>query len=144
MFCPAADRHGILQGTSHERHIMTDAAILTLAYILDLIIGDPRWLPHPVRVIGWLIEKMERALRSAKAGKRGSGEVKRGNLAEKLSGVLFVAVVVGITYSIFYTLNLIVLTSHFSLLTSYLLFAILVFLTSTTLASNDLIKSSKT
>jgi len=123
---------------------MTDAAILTLAYILDLIIGDPRWLPHPVRVIGWLIEKMERALRSTKVRKRGSGEVKRGNLAEKLYGVLLVAVVAGITYSIFYTLNLIVLTTHYSLLTSCLLFAILVFFTSTTLASNDLIKSGKT
>jgi len=122
---------------------MTDAAILTLAYILDLIIGDPRWLPHPVRVIGWLIEKMERILRKSEVRSQKS-EVKGRDLAEKLYGVLLVAVVAGITYSIFYTLNLIVLTSHFSLLTSYLLFAILVFLTSTTLASNDLIKSGKT
>ena len=123
---------------------MIDTAILTLAYILDLIIGDPGWLPHPVRIIGWLIEKMERALRSAKVQKRGSAEVKGKDLAEKLSGVLLVAVVVGITYSIFYALNLLVLTSHFSLLTSCLLFAMLVFLTSTTLATNDLIKSGKT
>src|SRR4030066_2420185 len=113
MFCPASDRHGILQGTSHERHIMTDAAILTLAYILDLIIGDPRWLPHPVRIIGWLIEKMEKLLRKSEVRSQKS-EVKGKNLAEKLSGVLLVAVVVGITYSIFYTLNLLVLTSHFS------------------------------
>jgi len=119
---------------------MTDAAILTFAYILDLIIGDPRWLPHPVRIIGWGIEKMERALRSAKAGKRGSGEVKRGNLAEKLSGVLLVAVIIGITYSTFYILNKFLLPTPYSLLPLLLLG----FLTSTTFATNDLIKSGKT
>ncbi|MBI4707386.1 MAG: cobalamin biosynthesis protein, partial [Candidatus Omnitrophica bacterium] len=32
------------------------------AFILDLIFGDPRWLPHPVRGIGWAIEKLERIL----------------------------------------------------------------------------------
>ena len=26
--------------------------ILVLAFLLDLAIGDPRWLPHPVRIIG--------------------------------------------------------------------------------------------
>ncbi|MCG2660479.1 MAG: cobalamin biosynthesis protein, partial [Kiritimatiellae bacterium] len=24
------------------------------AVVLDLLVGDPRWLPHPVRGIGWL------------------------------------------------------------------------------------------
>lgn len=33
------------------------------AYILDLILGDPRWLPHPVKGIGWLIVKLEPFLR---------------------------------------------------------------------------------
>ncbi len=28
-------------------------------YILDLILGDPCWLPHPVRLIGKLISKLE-------------------------------------------------------------------------------------
>jgi len=112
---------------------MTEAMVLTAAYVLDLIIGDPQWFPHPVRIIGWGIEKMERALRSAKAQKSGSAEVKGKALAEKLSGVLLVAVVAGITYSIFYALNLLVLTSHFSLLTSCFLFAMLVFLVSATL-----------
>lgn len=30
-----------------------------LAYILDLILGDPAWMPHPVRGIGWLVNKAE-------------------------------------------------------------------------------------
>lgn len=122
---------------------MTESVILTSAYILDLILGDPRWLPHPVRLMGWGIERMENVLRSAKVRKCGSAEVKRNVMAEKLSGVLIVAVVVGITYSLFYVLNLLVLTSHFSLFTSYLLFAMLVYLSSTTFATNDLIKSGK-
>jgi len=119
---------------------MMEQAAFTLAYMLDLLIGDPRRLPHPVRGIGWAIEKMERMLRKSEVGiQKSEGK----NLTEKLSGVLLVAVVVGGTYSIFYALNLLVLASHFSPLTSYLLFVMLVFLTSTTLATSDLIKSGK-
>ena len=33
------------------------------AYVLDLIFGDPVKLPHPVRVMGWAIEKGESPLR---------------------------------------------------------------------------------
>jgi len=29
--------------------------VLPAAFILDLIIGDPRWLPHPVRWMGTAI-----------------------------------------------------------------------------------------
>lgn len=31
-------------------------------FILDLLIGDPHWLPHPVRLIGWLITALEKIL----------------------------------------------------------------------------------
>ncbi len=37
---------------------------LTGAYLLDWAIGDPRWLPHPVRGLGWLIRKGEHWLRA--------------------------------------------------------------------------------
>jgi adenosylcobinamide-phosphate synthase len=35
---------------------MPDIVILALlaGFILDLLLGDPAWLPHPVRLIGWL------------------------------------------------------------------------------------------
>lgn len=36
---------------------------LLFGYLLDLVIGDPLWLPHPVRLIGWGISKMESLLR---------------------------------------------------------------------------------
>ena len=29
------------------------------AVALDLCLGDPRWLPHPVRGIGWLASRLE-------------------------------------------------------------------------------------
>lgn len=43
---------------------MTETLALTIAYLVDLIIGDPRWLPHPVRAIGLIIEKLESWIRS--------------------------------------------------------------------------------
>ena len=33
------------------------------AFLLDLLVGDPRWLPHPVRIIGWLAQRLESASR---------------------------------------------------------------------------------
>ena len=30
---------------------------------LDLVLGDPHWLPHPIRGIGLLINSLERLLR---------------------------------------------------------------------------------
>ena len=32
---------------------------IALALVLDYVLGDPRWMPHPVRLIGWLIGRME-------------------------------------------------------------------------------------
>lgn len=38
--------------------------VLLGACALDLVVGDPRWLPHPVRWIGRLIDRLERPLLS--------------------------------------------------------------------------------
>ena len=32
---------------------------IVLAVLLDLLFGDPRWLPHPVRLIGRLAARCE-------------------------------------------------------------------------------------
>ncbi len=32
---------------------------LVLGFLLDLLLGDPHWLPHPIRLIGWIIAKLE-------------------------------------------------------------------------------------
>ncbi|MFY9268956.1 MAG: adenosylcobinamide-phosphate synthase CbiB [Candidatus Manganitrophaceae bacterium] len=52
---------------------------IVLALLLDLLLGDPRWMPHRVRGMGRLIETGERALRRCFQGH------------EKISGVLLAA-----------------------------------------------------
>jgi adenosylcobinamide-phosphate synthase len=47
---------------------MTDFLILnlkmaSLAFIIDFILGDPRWIPHPVRGMGWLNTHFEKLYR---------------------------------------------------------------------------------
>lgn len=36
---------------------------MIIGFLLDLCFGDPRWLPHPVRAMGWLISHLETFLR---------------------------------------------------------------------------------
>lgn len=38
---------------------MSFLLVLWSACILDLLFGDPRWFPHPVRLIGWFATRME-------------------------------------------------------------------------------------
>jgi len=40
-------------------------AIFLGAYVVDIIIGDPRWFPHPVVVIGKLISFLEGKIRNS-------------------------------------------------------------------------------
>ncbi|CAK8724489.1 MAG: adenosylcobinamide-phosphate synthase [Candidatus Electronema aureum] len=48
---------------------------LLAACILDLFFGDPRWFPHPVRIIGWFAAKMESFTRSLPLSERNSGSL---------------------------------------------------------------------
>jgi len=43
--------------------VLVTARELAAGVLLDLAIGDPQWLPHPVRAIGWLARVSERSLR---------------------------------------------------------------------------------
>jgi len=67
---------------------------LITAYFLDLIIGDPYWLPHPVRTIGKIIEYLERILRKNNQNQR----------AEKIKGIFLTVITVGLSYYIIYFL----------------------------------------
>jgi adenosylcobinamide-phosphate synthase len=42
---------------------------------LDLALGDPRWVPHPVRWIGWLISRGEQWLRHSAIPMRAAGVI---------------------------------------------------------------------
>jgi adenosylcobinamide-phosphate synthase len=53
--------------------IRPDPAVLGLALVIDLIVGDPRWLPHPVVMIGRQITALESTLRRSIRHERAAG-----------------------------------------------------------------------
>lgn len=53
--------------------IWSDPTVLGVALLLDLALGDPRWLPHPVVMIGRLITRLERVLRRSLGNERAAG-----------------------------------------------------------------------
>jgi adenosylcobinamide-phosphate synthase len=58
---------------------------LALAYGADLLLGDPRWFPHPVRGMGWAIASGECFLRQVMSW-------------ERLAGAFLVIGIVGASY----------------------------------------------
>ena len=46
---------------------------LPIAFLLDLLMGDPKWLPHPIRWMGWAIVSFESRFRKLPFGKTVSG-----------------------------------------------------------------------
>ncbi|MCM1064055.1 MAG: adenosylcobinamide-phosphate synthase CbiB [Eubacterium sp.] len=49
------------------------AVAFFMGFLLDLMLGDPYWLPHPVRLIGKLISAAEKWLRRKDSGGAGAG-----------------------------------------------------------------------
>ena len=72
--------------------MMTLGAILA-GFILDLIFGDPHWLPHPICLIGNLIGFLEKNLRRLLAP---------GKTALLLGGALMVVIVLSLSYAVPY------------------------------------------
>lgn len=56
--------------------MLTYLSIL-IGFVLDLVLGDPKWMPHPVRLLGWTIDAMERRFRAwfpkTEKGERAAG-----------------------------------------------------------------------
>jgi len=67
------------------------AVSIVIAYILDLLFGDPRWVPHPVRGIGYLIE-------------RGEGPCRRAIKDGRVAGVVFASSIIIFTWAITFAL----------------------------------------
>ena len=61
---------------------------LIFAYLIDLIVGDPPHFPHPVILIGKLINKLDKLLYKKE----------KSNGYKFLAGLLLVLIVLGITY----------------------------------------------
>ena len=82
------------------------------AYLLDLILGDPRWLPHPVRWIGRYISFLEDKIRRfmkiplfppfSKGEMRCSPLSQRGvgGILEKIGGIFLFIIIVGTVFGL--------------------------------------------
>ena len=104
----------------------SSAALLIGAFLLDLAVGDPRWLPHPVVFMGKVIAHGERLLRS--------GNARRDFLAGMTLSLFLV------TLSATVTLGLVAL---FNSLPPWLSFATTAALASATLATRGLLDAVK-
>jgi len=100
-----------------------NSLVLISAYLLDLILGDPRWLPHPVRLIGRMIRFLEN-------GFRGWGT---SPVWLKAAGILLAAIVCAATFAASY--SIIHWAGHFFWPLGW---AVSIFLVFTTLATRDL------
>lgn len=92
---------------------------------LDLLLGDPRWFPHPVRIIGWFCARLETLFRRLFVSKR-------------LAGVATVLAVLGVTLSL-----VAMVLQAVALLSPLLADGLAVFLLYTSIAARDLIRHSR-
>ncbi|MBF0329528.1 MAG: cobalamin biosynthesis protein CobD [Nitrospirae bacterium] len=104
---------------------------LMLAFILDFLIGDPRWLPHPVRGMGSAIAALENILR----------RYARTAVSEKTAGIALVICIVPTAFFAAYALHEFSLSFEHPLLRSVGAMVI-VYLISTTIAVRELISSA--
>jgi len=65
---------------------------LIIGYLLDLLLGDPRWLPHPIRFFGQLINCGDKALNKGKY--------------RKTKGFCFTLILISCIFLFFYLLML--------------------------------------
>jgi adenosylcobinamide-phosphate synthase len=64
---------------------------LFIGFLLDLAIGDPHYFPHPIRLIGWLIERCEKICRYTFA------KTKRG---EHIAGIFLTIFVLSVCFAV--------------------------------------------
>lgn len=62
---------------------------LTFSYIIDKLVGDPLWLPHPVVAMGSLISRLEKLIRKIAKTPRGL----------KIGGIFLWLITVGTSYA---------------------------------------------
>ena len=105
---------------------MITPALISAAYVIDLVVGDPKGILHPVVLMGRAIEKLEPWLRK--------------NLATGPAGLALVLIVAGGSYLITsFIASMLLLVEGF--IFSILAFALYAWLASTTLALRGLIDS---
>jgi adenosylcobinamide-phosphate synthase len=100
----------------------SSATLLLGAFLLDLAVGDPRWLPHPMVLMGKFISSGERFF--------WSGKTLRDFVSGMVLSLVLIALVVGATWTLLYSLTL---------LPPLIAFPLTVGLASTTLATRGLL-----
>lgn len=109
---------------------LTFLIIIASAMVLDSLIGDPRILPHPVRLMGEAIEVFESVVRRIGGGKQ----------FERSAGIVLVVVIAGLTF----TLSFAVQSGVFRCPSGPVRFVgvlFLVYLAASTLALKELLKA---
>lgn len=119
--------------------MINTAGALALAYLVDLAIGDPRFIPHPVRFIGAAINIAEKKLISSLKVLKLEKYFKKKNI-ERVAGTFMVIIIVAGTWVITYVL-IERIAWDFTYLIEILGGLLLVWLISTTLATRELIMS---
>jgi adenosylcobinamide-phosphate synthase len=109
------------------------ALILMAAIVIDWIIGDPRWLPHPVILTGKLIKTLEKWLYDRKGKQPHSTSESAGVLSRRFHGSLLALITISIAFTIVF---LLVRGLHW--IHPWLGYAINVWLISTTIAIKGL------
>ncbi|MDP9749802.1 adenosylcobinamide-phosphate synthase CbiB [Thermoanaerobacter pentosaceus] len=100
---------------------------VVLAYLLDLLIGDPEGYPHPVRIIGKVVSHLESILR----------KYAKSNRALKIAGFILCGLTVTLAFAATYVLLYIAGLIH-----PYLKYALDVLIIYTCLATKDLDKAA--
>ncbi|MDD2233493.1 MAG: adenosylcobinamide-phosphate synthase CbiB [Desulfitobacteriaceae bacterium] len=101
-------------------------SILLFAFLIDQIIGDPPNIPHPVVIMGKIIDYLENKLNYGSAQNR------------RFHGIILTVILVG--GSFFLTWGLLGIAEAFH---PYLRYALEIYLVSTTIASKSLIEAGK-
>ncbi len=103
---------------------------LLLAFVLDLGIGDPQWLPHPVRIIGKAINHTEIFLR----------KYCKTPAAEKSAGIILTGFIVSMALIATLVIQYLIFFSAYRL--QYYMVAFFIYLISSTIAVRELIGSA--
>ena len=86
--------------------------LIAAACFMDLLLGDPRWFPHPVRGIGFLADQWERPLRRLIKNQR-------------LAGTVFAVLIIGAVYAV--CSALLMIANHLNCYLGSVLFVILIY-----------------
>lgn len=110
---------------------------ITIAFILDLIIGDPHWFPHPIRFIGWLIKSSENAIRFC-INKISKNNQKIKISLEIIGGLILVTFVLVVVFLMIYSIL------NFAMRSNFIFFRVInIYFIYTTFAAKCLAHESK-